>query len=221
MRIVFDASTLISLSQSCLMNIMYGLREKTGSEFFLPRAVYNEAVKRPITIRRFELNAVRIKKGIDEKWFKIADLKDEDLFREIDGIANNCFYIRGKPIKLIQKGEIEALAMIKELNADAFAIDERTMRMLIENPGDLKKILQARRRKKISVDMEMVKQLGEMFKDLTIIRSVELVALAYEHGILEEELPKGKQSLEAALFAAKYSGCAVSAREINRFLHKR
>ena len=219
MRIVFDSSCLISISQTCLINILGGLKKKTGAEFFIPEAVFEEVVKRPISIKRFELNAVRIKKAIDDGWFEIAHCKDRQLFDQIGGAANNCFFAKGRPIRLLQKGEIEALALVKELEAEAFAIDERTTRMLVESPQQLRRLMQTRRNIRIEADKRNSSLLAEMFKGLTIVRSVELVALASQLGLLQEELPNGEQSLEAALFAAKYSGCAVSSREIKMFLH--
>ncbi len=219
MNVIFDASTLISISQTCLVNLLGGLKQKMNAEFIVPKAVFYEAVQRPISIKRFELNAIRIKKVIEENGFKIVASKDQGLFDEIAGIANACFFIKGKPIKLLQRGEIEALALVKELGAGALAIDERTTRMLFEAPEHLRKILQTRRRIEIKADRSNVRALELMFPGITIVRSVELIALAEEMGLLEKELPKGEQSLEAALFAAKYSGCAVSAREINMFLH--
>lgn len=218
MNVIFDASTLISISQTCLVNLLAGLKREMNAEFVVPKAVFYEAVQRPISIKRFELNAIRIKKVIEENGFKVMACKDKGLFDEIAGIANACFFIKGKPIKLLQRGEIEALALVKELGAGAFAIDERTTRMLLEAPEHLRKILQARRRIEIKANRSNVRALEMMFPGITIVRSVELIALAEELGLLEKELPKGGQSLEAALFAAKYSGCAVSSREINRFL---
>ena len=175
-------------------------------------------MKRPISIKRFELNAIRIKKAIDSGYFKVVKLKDTQLFDQVAETANHCFYVKERPIKLIQRGEIEALALIKELDADSLAVDERTARMLIEAPLELQKIIQMRKRIKIKVDKRNTRLLETMFQDLTIVRSVELIALANELGVLQRELPEGPQALEAALFAAKYSGCAVSSREINIFL---
>jgi predicted nucleic acid-binding protein len=218
MRVVFDSSSLISVSQSCLVNVLGSLKEKLGAEFIIPEAVYREAVERPISIKRFELNAIRIKKGVEEGWFSVKGVKDEQLMGEIDGLANSCFSVRGRPVRLLQLGEVEALALIKELGADALVIDERTTRMLIENPKQLKKIMEARRRKNVRVEERQAKDFGKMFEGTAIARSIELVALSHEFGLLEQELPKGRQSLEAALFALKYSGCAVSSREINLFL---
>lgn len=221
MRLVFDSSSLISVSQSCLVNVLGSLRDKMGAEFVVPQAVYREAVERPISIKRFELNAIRIKRGVEKGWFSVRAVKDQRLFGEIDALANSCFSVRGKPVRLLQLGEVEALALVRELEADALVIDERTTRMLVESPNQLKKIMEARRRNSVSVEQRQVREFGNLFKETSIARSVELVALAFQLGILGEELPKGRQSLEAALFALKYSGCAVSSREINLFLRGR
>ena len=219
MKVVFDSSALISVSQTCLINILGGLKEKMNAEFLIPQVVFNEAVQRPIEIKRFELNAIRIKKAIDQGWFRVAKVEDKTFFDEVEGLANNCFFIKGNAVRLLQAGEIEALAIIREQKAEALAIDERTTRMLIENPKQLQAIMQARKNRQISIDAKKARLFGGMFQGLSVVRSVELIALAHEFGILGEELPKGPQSLEAALFAAKYSGCAVSSREINIFLH--
>ncbi len=103
MKIVFDSSTLISVSQTCLINILAGLRKKMNAQFFVPEAVFQEAVLRPISIKRFELNAIRIKKAIGEKWFNVTPVKDKKLFSQIDEIANNCFFIKERPVKLLKK----------------------------------------------------------------------------------------------------------------------
>lgn len=219
MKMVFDASALISVSQTCLVKILAGLKRKMDADFIVPESVFLEAVQRPIEIRRFELNAIRIKKVIEENGFRVLPARDQGIVDEIGASANSCFLVHGRPIRLLQGGEIEALAIAKELGAEAFAIDERTTRMLIESPEQLRKIIQARRSIRIDVDAQKQRAFSGMFSGLAIVRSVELIALADEYGLLEEELPKGKQSLEAALFAAKYSGCAVSSREINLFLH--
>ena len=218
MKMVFDASALISVSQTCLVNILPGLKEKMNAEFIIPSEVFREAVERPIEVRRFELNAVRLKKVVGQGCFSVVSAKDKDLVAEIDGLANHCFFVKGRPVRLLQLGEIEALCLVKELGAGALAIDERTARMLVENPRQLGKIMEARRGNPVRIDSESVSRIKRMFSGLAFARSVELVSLAYEFGLLDQELPKGKQSLEAALFAVKYSGCAVSSREINSFL---
>ena len=68
------------------------------------------------------------------------------------------------------------------------------------------------------ITQEIAAKLKEMFSDLEIARSVDLVALAFERKLLGKELPQSKQALEAALYAVKYAGCAVSGNEIEHFL---
>ena len=218
MRFVFDSSSLIALSQSCLIDLLAGLREKMKADFLIPEMVEQEVVGRPLHIKRFELNAVRIKKAVDSGVFIVKELQGEQEAQRISGIANNCLFVAGRPIRLLQGGEIAALALALQENAAAFVIDERTTRMLIEAPRELLQLMQERYRQRISMQKEGVDALRSLFGGLNIIRSVELVALAEQNGLLQQVLPEGKQSLEAALYAVKYNGCAVSSREIDLFL---
>lgn len=217
-RFVFDSSSLIALSQTCLIDLLAGLREKMKADFLIPAVVEQEVVGRPLHIKRFELNAVRIKKAVDSGVFIVKELRSEQDAQMISGIANNCLFVADRPIQLLQGGEISALALALQENAEAFVIDERTTRMLIEAPQELLQLMQERYSQKISMQKEKVAALRSLFGGLNIIRSVELVALAAEQGLLQQVLPEGKQSLEAALYAVKYNGCAVSSREIDLFL---
>ncbi|MDP2973626.1 MAG: hypothetical protein Q8N60_01110 [Candidatus Diapherotrites archaeon] len=218
MRFVFDSSSLIALSQTCLVDLLAGLKEKMNADFLIPSVVEQEVVGRPLHIKRFELNAVRIKKAVDSGVFIVKELQGEQDAQMISGIANNCLFVAGRPIQLLQGGEIAALALALQENAQAFVIDERTTRMLIEAPRELLQLMQERYRQKISMQKERVAEMRSLFGGLNIIRSVELVALAAEQGLLQQVLPAGKQSLEAALYAVKYNGCAVSSMEIDLFL---
>jgi len=218
MHLVFDSSSLISVGQSCLTKVLQSLQHELGAGFVIPESVLGEAVKRPLHIKRFELNAVRLKKAVDEGWISVAKVRDHGLVEEIMHAANNCFFVRDRPVTLLQRGEIEALALVLELGDAALVVDERTTRMLIEVPSKLRGLMESRHRSRISVDRGNVKRFREMFKGMSIVRSVELIALAFERGLFKGELQQNKQALHAALYAAKYSGCAVSGREIDAFL---
>ncbi len=218
MQIVFDSSSLISVGQSCLIEVLHGLHDAMNAEFVIPKSVFREAVRRPLRIRRFELNAVRLGKAVDEKWLHVVGLQGRGSAEEIMRTANSCFYIRGKPVALLQRGEVDALALALQLKAAALVIDERTARMLVEAPFKLRDLMQSRHMEKIAVDRGKAESFGLLFKGLSIVRSVELIALAFELGLLGRELQQSKQALHAALYAAKYSGCAVSSREIEQFL---
>ena len=219
MKFIVDASTLISISQTCLIKIIGNLKSE-GFEFVIPRSVEYEAVTHPLQIKRFELNAERIKKAIDDGWIKILEPSDETekIGEKIESLANNAFFHKQKPIKIIHRGEIETLALLKNGQADALAIDERTARMLIENPEGMRKTLQRRKHITINKNEKNISELKAMFQGVNILRSTELVAFAFEKGLLKDEIGNTKQSLEAALYAVKYAGCAVSGFEIDKFL---
>ena len=217
---VFDASSLISMSQSCLINILGDLQHEIGARFVVPESVYAEVVEKPINIKRFELNAVRIKKAVDEGWLEIKALDriHQEQATEIDGIANQLFFIKGRPLQIVQRVEIDALALLDQLGSKLLVIDERTARSIIEDPARLKTIIERRKDRRVFLKKENADALRAMFPDLRIVRSVELVALAFEKGVAAKELPNDKQALEAALYAVKYAGCAVSRSEIEQFL---
>ncbi len=220
---IFDASSLISMSQSCIINLLGELKQGDKNTFVVPESVYDEVVKRPLTIRRFELNAVRLQNVIDRGWLEIRNLDKEHLefAREIDEKANQILFLRGKPIKLIQRGEIDALALTRQLGSNLLVIDERTTRTIIESPKKLKSLMERRRKTRLFLRTENSNALRNMFADLNIVRSIELVALAFERNLLGGELPRNKQALEAALYAVKYAGCAISHDEIDQFLSRK
>ena len=220
MKIVFDASSLISISQTCLVRILPELKSALNAEFLITPAVFHEAVSRPMGIKRFELTAVRmdalVKQGHLE--LKQLDASAQKFASEISALANNIFFTGHKPIRIMQKGEIESLALIRQLDADALVVDERTTRMMVENPLALHSLMKRKYKRQIQEDRKNSTKLKGMFSGLSILRSVELIALAIEKNALAGQLENNKKALEAALFAAKFSGCAVSFSEINNFL---
>lgn len=221
-EIVLDSSALVSLSDSCLFNVLRSLHEQLGLTFFIPKAVEKETVITPLEIKRFELNAVRIRKGISEGWLKVRNVSPQgmSLVNEILHSFNNLFFLHGRPLNIIQLGEIEALALVKDLNAKVYVVDERTTRMLIESPQKMRSMLEQRHKTKIKVHKENLFKLKRMFNGLTVVRSTEIIALAFKKGILALELQDDLKSLEAALYSVKFNGCSVSEDEITAFLKK-
>jgi predicted nucleic acid-binding protein len=216
---VMDSSSIISISQSCLIASLGGLSGK-DNRFVIPESVFAEVVEKPIQIKRFELNAVRIEKAVKEGWISVEALnaRHSALAAEIKNKADSLFFIGGKPISLIHRGEAEALALTKQLGSSLLVIDERTTRSMLENPKQLKRLIERRRNKKVRLDEKNAVSFQKMFQELSIARSVELIALAFERNLIASDLPTSKQALEAALYAVKYAGCAVSSLEIEKFL---
>lgn len=215
-ELVFDSSSIISISQNCLMKVLENLSKKTSSNFVVSTGVEFESVTKPLTINKFELNALRIKKAIDLKWLKVQKEKVDS--KQIEGLANNIFFSENKPVKIIHKGEAEAIALYKKLNASIMVIDERTTRMLIEEPKNLEKKLRFHYKKKIKMNKSSLQKFSFLAGKIKIVRSAELIAKAFDLGCFEGELENSIKSLEACLYALKFNGCAVSLEEIKDYL---
>ena len=208
------------MSDSCFIALFKHLKEREKVSFIIPESVYYESVERPLKIKRFELNAVRIKNAVENGFLEIAKTTPEikNMMNELSTITADLCRADGKKITLINKGEAETLALMKEINSKILLIDERTTRMIIEEPQNLMSFLQHRHKCKITINNGRMDEFKSFFTNINVIRSVELIALAYDDGAFEMQMKKSKQALEAALFAAKYAGCAVSAKEIKDYL---
>ncbi|MEX2701861.1 MAG: hypothetical protein Q6368_002170, partial [Candidatus Baldrarchaeota archaeon] len=75
--LVVDSSSLISLSSSCLFDLI-GELSKLGIRFVVSKTVAEESVYNPLRIKRFELNALRIDRGISKGWLHVAKLDRKD-----------------------------------------------------------------------------------------------------------------------------------------------
>ncbi len=218
-KLVIDSSSIISISDKCLLKLLKKLAGRKF-RFFLTESVYRESVVNPLKIKRFKLNAIRIKDAVEEGCLTVVkkDQELEMLTKELVEITNCISFSKKECLRLIHSGEAETLALAKKLNATTLVIDERTTRMLVENPIRLNSYLQAKYKKKLSIDRNKLDKFRKFVGELKIIRSVELVVLAYELQFFEPELEGTKQALEAAMYAVKYAGCAVSSEEIAEYL---
>ena len=218
---VLDSSSIITISDNCLIKIFKNISEREGIDFCIPESVYAESVLRPLKINRYELNAMRIRDAVAEGYIKVVETTPgmaRRLARLEEAAAGLCTF-NGEKMPLLQAGEMETLALIKEIGADALVIDERTTRMVLEEPQNMFGFLKNRHPGgKIVLSEGRLREIREEYYDTKIFRSTELIALAYEDGSFGSELRTSKESLEAALYAAKYSGCAVSSDEIIAYL---
>jgi len=219
-QIVVDSSSLITISGNCFINLLKHLTEQEKISFLMPESVYYESVQKPVKIKRFELNAIRIRDCVEEGYLKLIKTTPsiKRTMEELSTVSANIYNVKGKNFRLIDLGEAETLALMKEINSELLLIDERTTRMLIEEPQNVLEFLQRRHRCNVEFDHESIQKFSDLFGKIKIIRSVELIALSYENGCFAKEMHKTKQALEAALYAAKFAGCAVSFEEIKGFL---
>jgi len=217
--LTIDSGSLISLSTSCLFDIIKEL-SNLGIRFVVSTSVVEESVSYPLKVKRFELNALRISRGISDGWLHTMKLDESSLAmkKQIMEHANRSYYSKHGPITILQEGEAEIMALAYVLNANGIVTDERTMRMLIEDPYGLKDLLQMRRGEKIKINPEVAEFFRKKFKDIVVVRSAELIALSYEKGILQKIVGDVPNLLEGALYSLKYAGCSLSSEEIERFL---
>ena len=145
---------------------------------------------------------------------------------ELLNLANSCFNTRNHPVKIVDRAEIETLMIVLENKAAAMVIDERTLRLLIENPEKLQKVLESRLHTKMEINKQNVAKFKEMTKYIKIIRSTELAYAAYKLDLLNKYITANKvldktlkkELLEGTLWALKLKGCSISSEEINEVL---
>ena len=216
--IFFDTGPIITLVMARLDWILPLLKEKFGGKFYITPAVKRELVERPMKIKRFEFEALQVLKLIREGVLEVYSDVPTEKIRKLKVFANGAFKIGNKIMDVVQEGELEAVFAALEIGAEAVVIDERTLRLLIEESSAMEKLLEMRFKRDVKVDPIKIKQFSQQFKSLKIIRSIELVGVAYKLNLLNSYVPKlrdGKKTLvDAVLWATKYGGCAVTNHEI-------
>lgn len=220
-KIIFDTGPIITLSLNNLLWILEPLKEKANARFLITPAIKYELVDRPLKIKRFKFEAMQTMQYIRNSTLEI--MKDEEakpLAEELLEISNSILTARGKNIKIVHYAEMEAVALAITRKADAVIIDERTLRMLIEDPEKLKSIMQHRLKTKITVNRTSLNSFMQKVKGIRFLRSVELVTVAFEMKLLDRYLPRIPRArenlLDSVLWGVKLNGCSVSNREIQR-----
>ena len=209
--LIFDSGAIITLALNDLLYILEPLKKLFRGDFYITEAVKEELIKNPLKIKRFMLEALMIKKLLEEGILKVfpnnSNLEEEE--KRILNLANTTFTTDGEFIKVLDKGETSCLALYNLIKSDALAIDERSLRMLCEMPKNLHKLFESKFHRKVIANEENYL----FFKNFKVIRSSELVFIAYKNKIIN--LPTGKsEAIEALFYAAKFKGCAISRNEI-------
>ena len=216
--LIFDSGTLISFSMNGLTDLIKKLKENFKGYFLITNDVKREIIDKPITIKRFELEALKLKQLLDEGILQmpsVIGIKDNEINKKVEqvmNLANNAFVGDRDSINLIACGEASCFALSGLLTErkikNVVAIDERTARSLAETPKDLAKFLGKKLHTKITSKQENY----SFFNQFKIIRSAELAYVAYKKGLVNL---KNGQVLDALLYAMKFKGCAISSDEIS------
>ena len=216
--LILDSGPIINFSMNGLIYLLEELKKNFSGKFIITEDVKKEIYDKPITIQRFELEALRIKELIDSHVLELPEsigIKKQDLevaTEEIMVLANKSFKTRDKFINILSKAETSCLALSRELTKrkveNVIAIDERTARILCEKPENLEKLMSHRLHSKVQLVSNQIKEL----KNFKFLRSSELAYVAYKKGLTKIKNPK---ALEALLYSTKFKGASISWDEVN------
>ncbi|MEM3126668.1 MAG: hypothetical protein QW331_01200 [Candidatus Woesearchaeota archaeon] len=224
--IVFDTGPLISLATNNLLWILKPLKERFGGEFYITKRVKQELIDTPLRIKRFELEAMQVWQCIKDGTISIIENPEiHKIERKMLQLANTSFKAKGTWIKIVHEAEMESVAAAIFLGSSAVVVDERTTRVLIENSPKLTEIFERKLQTSVEFDKNNIKEFKKIFNEVKIIRSVELITVAYKLGLLKDYVlgsdivdhPK-ERLLNAALWALKIRGCSISREEIEQIV---
>lgn len=208
-NLIFDSSALITLSMNNLLDELERLKNKFKGKFLITKAVEYETILRPLGIKKYELGALKVKELLKNKVIEISEHEKLDKETQMAlKLSNHVFSAGGEWLNIIQEGEASCLALGKMLKDSVLVVDERTTRLLGEDPEKLRKILS----RKLHTDVKMNNQNLDFFKNFKFLRTSELMYVAYKKGLID--IKDGTQLLDALLYGVKYKGCAISSNEI-------
>lgn len=218
--LVFDAGPIITLTMNNMLWILRDLKKKFQGEFIIPESIKYELIDKPIEGKKFKFEALHTLTYLKNRTLKVYAKHIREDTNKLAEIINHIFYAREQNLNIVQLGEVETIAVALKIDAFAVVIDERTMRLLIESPDILHKILQKKLRTKVTCDKKKLNELKQLTRNLKVIRSVDIATRAFELGLLDRYLPHDmanpkKELLTAMLWGLKLDGCSISQEEID------
>ena len=221
--IFFDSGPVISLSTTNLLWILPPLKKQFNGSFFIASAVKRELIDIPFYSKKFKFESMEVMKSVNDGTFELLPPeKTENLAKELIYLANNSFFAKGQPLRLMHDGEIDSIAGAIVTESMAVVVDERTTRLMIEDWRALKNLLESKFHTRIEVNLENIKRWVERTSHVSIIRSAELATIAYEKGMLNDYLPTVKNAkmelLDGVLWGIKLNGCSLSSGEIEKII---
>ncbi len=216
--VFFDAGPIITLVMSRLTWILPELKKQFGGKFYITPAVRYELIERPLTVNRFKFEALEVMKLLREGTLEIYQGVSQTEIQRMKKLANGAFKIKNKTMDIVQAGEMESVSAALQNKGAVVVMDERTLRLLIENRKEVRSLLMRRFKRKVDVDTARLAEFSKLLKQVPIIRSIELAAIAFKQGMLDSYLPKKKNArvilLDAILWATKLNGAATTTHEI-------
>ncbi|MEM2916388.1 MAG: hypothetical protein QXT19_03475 [Candidatus Woesearchaeota archaeon] len=222
-EILIDAGSIISLTTNNLLWLLEAMQKKANVRFSIVSSVKHELVDKPLETKKFKFEALQVQRLIEQGILKVIEtpeLKKRAL--QLLETANTIFWAHKEPIRIVQMGEMETLAAAVSLGINKVVMDERITRSLLESPDQLEEMMSRRLHTKVRVDAKMLDAFRDYTHHIEIIRSAELVTIAYENGLLDGflvKVPNAKRELlESVLWGVKLNGCSISEDEIREIV---
>lgn len=222
-EILIDAGPIISLTTNNLLWLLEAMQKKADVRFSIVSSVKHELVNKPLETKKFKFEALQVQRLIELGVLKVIEtpeLKKRAL--QLLETANTIFWAHKEPIKIVQLGEMETLAAAVSLGINKVVMDERITRSLLESPDQLEEMMSRRLHTKVRVDAKKLDAFRDYTHHIEIIRSAELVTIAYEKGLLDSYLVKvpnaRKELLDSVLWGVKLNGCSISEDEIREIV---
>ena len=219
--LVFDTSSIISLVTNNMLWILTALKKRFKGDFLVSPAVYKEMISVPLSSKKYKFEAMVVCEYMNSgvlKSSKNLNLKSQT--SNLLSLANKIFKVREKDMKIFHEGEMETVVLALAVGADAIVTDERSMRLALEDPKRLSKLLSKKLHSKVKVNRKILSEFKSKTKGIKVLRSTELALMAYEMGLLDNFLKNhGKKDLvDAILWGLKTRGCAISPHEIDDYV---
>jgi len=214
--LIFDAGPIISLSMNGLLFVLEDLKKKFNYPFILTPAVYREVVDRPMKIKKFKLEALKVRSLIEKGVFTLSkefvdntklNAETNKILKAANGVLR--YKKNNEKITILHEGEASCLAFMNICECESLiVVDERTTRMLFESHDSLKNLIERKIRSPVSTNFDLIKE----YTGYRFIRSAELIYVAYKNNLIN--LGKGKDVLDGLLYALKFKGTTISKNEI-------
>lgn len=213
---ILDSGPIISLTLNGILHTLELLKNKFPDVvFILTPQVKKEIIDKPMTIKKYELEAIKVQTLIAKRTILMSTefVPNNQLEKEtqrILNLSNSIVKADGKTVPIVQIGEASCLAFSNLCKCESvIVIDERVTRLLTESPQNLKAIMERKLHMPISLNQKGLKE----FKNFQYIRSAELVYIVYKNGLYDYK--KDRLLLDALLYSLKYSGTSISSKEID------
>lgn len=224
--IVFDTSTIISLATNNLLWTLHHLKKQFRGKFIISKEVKREIIDTPFNSKRYKLEALMIKDHLEIGHLTLYTSQEiTKKAQYILDLSNNIYFAKKTNIRILHLAEIESLVTAIELASSAYCVDERTMRLLVEDPFLLQKLLKDRLHTNIEINSKNLKEFLKYVNSLKIIRSIELMLVAYKMGILDRYITDKithkslrHDLLDGLLWGLKLRGASITQNEIQKVL---